>query len=104
MDKSAFVLTYFDANEGRLVLAVDDMDFDNAETMLDTFCYLIGANAQDKQTDADLHTWLIDFEGVTFVLKAEHYSASVWLERFGKEGDEELAFLHRWLSQRLALA
>ncbi|MEZ8143634.1 hypothetical protein A1OO_00250 [Enterovibrio norvegicus FF-33] len=104
MDKPRFRLSHFDANEGRLVLAADGMDFDNAEAMLDRFCQLIDANAQDKQTDADLHTWLVDFEGVTFMLKAEHYSASVWLERLGKEGDEELLFLHRWLSRQLAFS
>ncbi|WP_051563816.1 DUF3630 family protein [Enterovibrio calviensis] len=95
------VLSHFDANEGRLVMAADALNFDNAASFLDSFCQLIGATPEEKQTDADLHSWLVDFEGVTFLLKAEHYSASIWLERLGKEGDEELAFLHRWLGLQL---
>ncbi|MGF1769438.1 DUF3630 family protein [Enterovibrio makurazakiensis] len=104
MDNPDFVLTLFDAHEGRLVIAANALDFDNAASYLNTFCELIGATPEDKQTDADLHTWLVDFEGVTFLLKAEHYSASIWLERLGQDGDDELAFLQGWLSQQLPVS
>ncbi len=36
------------------------------------------------------------------MLRAEHYSACVWLEKLGEEGDEELQFLYTWLARQLA--
>ncbi|WP_281545933.1 DUF3630 family protein [Grimontia sp. SpTr1] len=101
MDNPTFRLSHHDSEAGRLVLAADALDFDNAEQHLMAFCQLIDAKVAEKQTDADLLSWLIDFEGVPFMLRAEHYSASVWLERLGAEGDEELAFLNIWLSKQL---
>ncbi|MCC4797473.1 hypothetical protein BCT30_12950 [Enterovibrio norvegicus] len=91
----------FDIEEGRFVLAIDDLDFDNAEAYAAAFCQLIDAAIIEKQMDADLMSWLVDFEGVQFMLKAEHYSASLWLERLGAEGDDELSFLNHWLSNQL---
>ncbi|MDD1783553.1 DUF3630 family protein [Enterovibrio sp. ZSDZ35] len=102
MDNTLFSISHFDAKEGRLVLAADGLDFDNTEIYLDALCQLIGATASDKQTDADLHSWIIEFEGVRFLLKGEHYSASVWLEKLDADGDEELTFLHGWLSKQLS--
>ena len=102
MDNRLFSLSHFDAEEGRLVLAADGLDFDNTDTYLEAFCQLIGASVSDKQTDADLHSWLVDFEGARFMLKGEHYSASVWLEKLDADGDDELAFLHGWLSKLLS--
>lgn len=96
-----FRLSHYDSEAGRLVLAADTLDFDNAEKHLMAFCELIDAKVTEKQTDADLLSWLIDFEGVAFMLRAEHYSASVWLEKLSAEGDEELAFMNNWLSKQL---
>lgn len=91
-----------DAASGRVSLVADTLDFDNADAHLAAFCQLIGATAKEKQTDADLLSWLVDFEGVGFMLRAEHYSACVWLEKLGEEGDEELQFLYTWLARQLA--
>ncbi|WP_081754647.1 DUF3630 family protein [Salinivibrio costicola] len=41
-------------------------------------------------------TWLIDFEGTRLMLKAAHYTQSVWLEPLESDGDEVIAFLRRW--------
>ncbi|MCX9490588.1 DUF3630 family protein, partial [Vibrio cholerae] len=47
---------------------------------------------------ADLHTWLIDFEGCHLLLRGEHYSQSLWLETLtAGQGDEELAFIAKLL-------
>ncbi len=90
-------IALFDIEEGRFVLAIDDLDFDNADGYAAAFCQLIDAAIIEKQMDADLMSWLVDFEGVQFMLKAEHYSASLWLERLGADGDDELTFLNNWL-------
>ncbi|PKF51376.1 DUF3630 family protein [Enterovibrio nigricans] len=102
MDNALFSLSSFDAQEGRLVLAADGLDFDNTDAYLDALCQMIDARVFDKQIDADLHSWLVDFEGVRFMLRGEHYSASIWLEMLDAEGKEELAFLHGWLRKRLS--
>ena len=94
-------IALFDIEEGRFVLAIDDLDFDNADAYAIAFCQLIDAVIIEKQTDADLMSWLVDFEDVQFMLKAEHYSASLWLERLGADGDDELAFLNHWLANQL---
>lgn len=99
--KLSFAKPRFDHESGRLSLIADTLDFDNAAAHMSAFCHFIGASVKEQQTDADLLSWLVDFEGVTFMLRAEHYSASIWLEQLGAEGDEELAFLSRWLEKQL---
>ncbi len=91
----------FQPDEGRLVLSVPALDFDNAPDLMAQFLSHIGASANETQTDADIHTWLVDFEGCRLMLRAEHYSAAMWLETLDGAGNEELAFLANWLGKSL---
>lgn len=102
MDNPTFRLSHMDAVAGRLVLVADTLNADNAEQHLQALCQMLDASVKEKQTDADLLSWLIDFEGVALMLRAGHYSASVWLETLGDEGQDELVFLHSWLEKQLA--
>ncbi|MEF1298321.1 DUF3630 family protein, partial [Vibrio parahaemolyticus] len=46
------------------------------------------------QWDADIHSWLIDFEGCRLFMKAEHYSEAIWFEALNiEESREELDYL-----------
>ncbi|WP_434357545.1 DUF3630 family protein [Parasalinivibrio latis] len=90
----------FKPDEGRLVLTIPELDFDNAPALMAGFLSVIGAHATEAQTDADLHSWLVDFEGCRLMLRAEHYSTSMWLETLDGTGQEELAFLAGWLGKR----
>jgi hypothetical protein len=75
-----FGLLDYHAEQGRLVLLFPTFDFDSFGPMGDQMVQLLSATVVEKQQDADIHSWLIDFEGCQLFLKAEHYSESVWLE------------------------
>ncbi|RXJ72637.1 hypothetical protein CS022_14425 [Veronia nyctiphanis] len=97
------MLLPFNPDSGRLILTSSSLDFDSAETVAESFFTLIGATVKEKQLDADLLSWLIDFEGCQLMAKAEHYSASLWLETMGENGLEELLFLSQWLPERAGI-
>ncbi len=89
-----FSIIEFDQNQGRLVFAMANFDFDSFTVTGKQLVSLMDANIVEQQMDADLHSWLIDFEGSLFILRAEHYSNSVWLEALtAQEGRQELAFI-----------
>lgn len=89
-----FGLEQYQAEQGRLILKFPRFDFDSFPSMGEQLVTLLSATVIEKQQDADIHSWLIDFEGCQFFLKAEHYSESVWLEALTpKQAREESDFL-----------
>ncbi|MBT2919450.1 MULTISPECIES: DUF3630 family protein [Vibrio] len=87
-------------DEGRLVLSTPRFDVDTFPALGERLVKQLSATVIEKQWDADVHSWLIDFEGCLLFLKAEHYSESVWLEALViKESQEELAFLAQLLAR-----
>lgn len=57
-----FGLGEYLAAEGRLIVRAENFDFEAfADTAL-RLVNLLSARVLEKQCDADLHTWLIDFE------------------------------------------
>ncbi len=80
--------------EGRIIIQTQGFDFDSFPEKGERLLTLLSATAIEKQQDADLHSWLIDFEGTRFMLRAEHYSESVWLEALGRgQAQAELDFI-----------
>lgn len=93
-----FGLGEYLASEGRLIVRVAPFDLDAFADIAQRLLTMLSARVVDKQCDADLHTWLIDFEGCHLLLRAEHYSQSLWFETLAAgQGDEELAFIAQLL-------
>ncbi|ANO34016.1 aminopeptidase [Vibrio breoganii] len=91
---SSFTLRHFDSQKGRLSLVTSSFDHDDFPSVGQQFIDLISATVLEKQQDADLHSWLIDFEGCQLMLRAEHYSESMWLEALSAgQSEEELQYL-----------
>ncbi len=86
--------------EGKVILSATGWDFDNFDTLGLQIVTKLSARVLERQTDADIHSWLIDFEGCEFLLKAEHYSEAVWLEALNpKLSHAECQFIADWLSR-----
>ncbi len=89
-----FHASHYFADEVKLIVTFPSFDHDTYPQLAEEFVTLLSAKVIEKQQDADLHTWLIDFEGCRLMLRGEHYSESVWLESLGtEEGREELEFI-----------
>ncbi|MGC9402291.1 DUF3630 family protein [Vibrio genomosp. F10] len=82
------------SGQGRILIDAPHFDFDSFEPLGEKLVSLLSAEIVEKQCDADLHSWLIDFEGCQLFLKAEHYSESLWLEALSpNQSKEELDYL-----------
>ena len=91
---SLFSVVEFDKEAGRIIFSIPEFDFDSFEVIGKQLVSAMDATIIEQQMDADLHSWLIDFEGAQFMLRAEHYSNSVWLEALARtEHQEELMFI-----------
>lgn len=91
-----FGLAQYETEEGRIILSTPSFDFDSFPELGERLVSLLSATIIEKQWDADLHSWLIDFEDCKLFLKAEHYSECVWLEALTvDESKEELDYLAR---------
>jgi hypothetical protein len=87
-------LMEYQREEGRIILTTPRFDYDSFPELGDKLVKTLSASVVEKQWDADIHSWLIDFEGCQLFLKSEHYSESVWLEVLNKdENREELDYL-----------
>jgi hypothetical protein len=85
--------------EGRLILSSPSFNVDTFPALGDELVRLLSCDVKEKQFDADLHSWLVDFEGCLMFLRAEHYSETIWLESlYKKESKEELAYLAQLFS------
>ena len=92
--QTEFGLVEYQADDGRIVIRAPRFDFDSFPQLADKLVKLLSASVVEKQWDADIHSWLIDFEGCQLFLKSEHYSESVWLEALLiDESRQELDFL-----------
>ncbi len=95
-----FGLKEYFVQEGRLIVQTQEFDFDSFPELGERLLTLLSATAVEKQQDADLHSWLIDFEGCRLMLRAEHYSECVWLEAMGEGlAREELEFIASLLAR-----
>ncbi|MFH0255698.1 DUF3630 family protein [Vibrio rumoiensis] len=89
-----YSLREFDAQAGRVILLNPRFDYDSFPVFGSELVKLLSASIIEKQNDADLHSWLIDFEGCQLFLRAEHYSETIWLEAMApNQADEELQYL-----------
>ncbi|EJE8526459.1 DUF3630 family protein [Vibrio parahaemolyticus] len=89
-----FGLTEYIAQEGRLLIAAPRFDLDTFPALGERLVGLLSATVIEKQWDADIHFWLIDFEGCRLFMKAEHYSEAIWFEALNiEESREELDYL-----------
>lgn len=92
--QTEFGLIDYQADEGRLIIRTPRFDFDSFPELAQRLVSTLSATVIEKQWDADIHSWLIDFEGCQLFLKSEHYSESVWFEALSIETSrEELDFL-----------
>ncbi len=89
-----FGLTEYIADQGRLLITAPSFDLDTFPVLGDRLVGLLSASVVEKQWDADIHSWLIDFEGCRLFMKAEHYSEAIWFEALTvEESREELDYL-----------
>ncbi|MGF1779734.1 DUF3630 family protein [Vibrio nomapromontoriensis] len=89
-----FGLREYMREQGKLLVVTPSFDFDSFDELAEKLVRSLSAQVIEKQWDADLHTWLIDFEGCRLLLKGEHYSESMWFEALDKTSSiEELDFL-----------
>ncbi|TOF34183.1 aminopeptidase [Vibrio parahaemolyticus] len=89
-----FGLTEYIVEEDRLLIAAPRFDLDTFPALGERLVGLLSATVIEKQWDADIHSWLIDFEGCRLFMKAEHYSEAIWFEALNiEESREELDYL-----------
>lgn len=92
--QTEFGLQEYQAEEGRIIIRTPRFDFDSFPELGERLVSLLSARVVEKQWDADIHSWLVDFEGCQLFLKAEHYSECVWFEALAvDDSKEEVAFL-----------
>lgn len=94
-----FGVRALDQERGCLHLTSPEFDYDSFEELAQSLVILLDASVVEKEANADLHVWLIDFEGCRLMLKGEHYSASLWLEALSQDDSETLVFLAGWLKK-----
>ncbi|OAN19183.1 aminopeptidase [Photobacterium jeanii] len=94
-----FAVRRLDLASGHLMLIGPDFDFDSFAAMAEALLLQIDATVVEKELNADLHVWLIDFEGCQLLLKGEHYSGAVWIEAMSTRDNETLAFIASLLPQ-----
>ncbi|NLS14780.1 DUF3630 family protein [Vibrio sp. SM6] len=93
-EQGMVLLKEYQPNQGRIVFDVPGFDIDDFARLASDIVQLLSATVLETQMDADIQTWLIDFEGCHLFLKAEHYTSSVWLESVAREHSrDELNYL-----------
>ncbi|GEM77334.1 DUF3630 family protein [Vibrio sagamiensis] len=89
-----FGLAEYLVEEGRLIITCPSFDLDTFPLLGQRLINLLSASVIEKQWDADIHSWLIDFEGCRLFMKAEHYSEAIWFEALAADqSEEELNYL-----------
>ncbi|MGR5065917.1 DUF3630 family protein [Photobacterium sp. DNB22_13_2] len=83
-----------------LEIGAPEFDYDNFAAVADTLLLGLGITVLEKELNADLHVWLVDFEGCRLLLKGEHYSGQMWLEGLDSEAQETLLFIAGLLGER----
>ncbi|GAL07785.1 aminopeptidase N [Photobacterium aphoticum] len=82
------------------VLEIDApaFDFDSFAEVATPLLHGLGMTVLSQELNADLHVWLVDFEGCQLLLKGEHYSGLLWLEGLA-DSEDTLAYLAQQLAQ-----
>ena len=93
-----FSQTEINIEQGTLAITLPSFDFDNFPAVAKALLQRLDAILIEQEPSADLHQWLIDFEGCQLLLKAEYYSASIWLELLSLNDIEHLIFIQQLLS------
>lgn len=93
-----FGLKAYRTEQGVVEVAVANLSLETIAQLGERLVDYLDARIVDQQQDADLYTWLVDFEGTQLFLKVEHYSESVWFEALAPQSaQEELAFIAQLL-------
>ncbi len=87
--KATWTLIEYLADDGKIIISSPGIDVDSFSQVGELLISTLSATIVEKQFDADLHSWLIDFEGCRFFFKAEHYSESIWFEAIAVESSRE---------------
>ncbi len=93
-----FSQTEINIEQGTLVVTPSLFEFDDFTVVAKALLLRLDATLIDQEPSADLHQWLIDFDGCQLLLKAEHYSTSMWFELLVLSEIEYLIFIQRLLS------
>ncbi|MGR5149037.1 DUF3630 family protein [Photobacterium alginatilyticum] len=93
VSSTPFVCRELDLEQGLLLIGGPEFDFDSFPALAEQFLKQIDATVVERELNADLHVWLVDFEGCRLMLKGEHYAGSLWLEWLSPDDSETLAFL-----------
>ncbi|MCD9553753.1 DUF3630 family protein [Photobacterium carnosum] len=93
-----FSQTEINIEQGTLVVTPPLFEFDNFTMVAKVLLQRLDATLIDQEPSADLQQWLIDFEGCQLLLKAEYYTASMWLELLTLNDIESLIFIQQLLS------
>ena len=100
-----FGLIDYQVSHGRIMIRTPNFDFDTFPLLGERLLKALPAIILERQCDADIHSWLIDFEGCQLFIKAEHYSESIWFESLsGVNSHEELDYLAGLFRQGFDLA
>lgn len=97
---SKFVCQELDLEQGLLLISGPEFDFDSFPEVAEQLLQQIDATVVERELNADLHVWLIDFEGCRLMLKGEHYASALWLEWLSADDHEILQFLAGMLAAR----
>ncbi|MEC6798679.1 DUF3630 family protein [Photobacterium sp. S4TG1] len=84
--------------QGTLLVTPVAFEFDDFAVIATALLQRLDAVLVAQEYSADLQQWLIDFEGCQLLLKAEYYSASMWLELLTLNDLEHLIFIQQLLS------
>ena len=84
--------------QGTLVVTPTEFEFENFTVTAMALLQRLDAKLVHQEPSADLQQWLIDVDGCQLLLKAEHYSASMWLEILTTNDGEYLIFIQQLLS------
>ncbi len=74
-------------DDKRLTLELDPFDMDTFPSLCEQLLGLLSTTIKEQQYDADLHSCLFHFEGSDWIIRAEHYTESVWVEALSANGN-----------------
>ncbi|PSW13092.1 DUF3630 domain-containing protein [Photobacterium sanctipauli] len=98
-----FTCRRLDLEHRLLEVSGPDFDFDSFADVAGRLLAQLDMTVREKELNADLHVWLVDFEGCRLMLKGEHYSGQMWLEGLDGESDDTLVYLAQLLGSDNAL-
>ncbi|XRF84382.1 DUF3630 family protein [Photobacterium damselae] len=78
-----------------------NFDFERFAVYGEQIAALLDYRILERETNADLQIWLLDFEGCHLLLKGEYYSQSIWLEALDDLGEENLVFIARLFRSKI---